>query len=235
MDTSSTGLTTPEVARMLGVSLPAAHHALDEAGVARTGRGRVRRVDGGTASRLLAARGSTPHSSRTSSELRVLAALSFSPLGLPSLRSIAEKAGTSPTTASRVVGRLADEGYVEQREVKVASGHARREFRWFANSRLWPPDVREAVRQTRLPHRAENSSPLPRELHHLFWNADVSTLDPRVSGSYMAERLLGAPDLRAWRWALSSLPRDAVETALGRRGVSEQTRALVRNWWRHAC
>ena len=105
-------LTTPDVARMLGVSLPAAHHALDEVGVPRTGRGRVRTVDARTAARLVASRGATPPSDRSSSELRVLAALSFSPLGLRSFRAIAEKAGISPTTVSRLVSRLAAEGYL---------------------------------------------------------------------------------------------------------------------------
>lgn len=233
MDTPLADVTTPEVARALGVSLPAAHQALDELGVPRTGRGTVRRVDANTAAQLIARRGSTPRSSRTSSELRVLAALSFSPLGLTSFRAIAEKAGLSPTTTSRLTPRLAEERYVEQREVKTASGRAHRGIRWFANSRVWPADVREAVRATRLPRRqVKQTAALPPELHHLFWNADVATLDPLASGSYLAGRLLDAPDLRAWQWALSNLPREAVETAVGRRGVSAQTRALVRNWWR---
>lgn len=233
MDTDSAELTTPDVARMLGVSLPAAHHALNEVGVPRTGRGRVRTVDAGTARALLAARGAVPRSVRSSSELRVLAALSFSPLGLRSFRSIAQKAGVSPTTASRHTMRLADEGFVEQRDVMVAGGRARREARWFAESTGWPPDIRDAVRKTRLPQRPPQKSALPPDLHHLFWNADLSTLDHRVSGSYMAERLLGAPDMRAWQWALTNIPRDAVETAMGRRGVQDRTRALVQNWRSH--
>lgn len=216
---------------MLGVSLPAAHHALDEVGVPRTGRGRVRTLDAHTAERMLASRGATPRTARTDSELRVLAALSFSPLGLRSYRSTAAKAGISPTTASRVITRLADEGYVEQRDVKVPSTRARREKRWFADSTRWSPDVREAVRQTRLPQRMPQQADLPPDLRYLFWNAEPSALDPRVNGSYMAERLLTAPDMRAWQWALTNIPRDSIETAVGRRGVGERTRALVRNWW----
>lgn len=231
MDTTPSRVTAPELAKTLGVSLPAAHHALDKVGVPRTGRGRVRTVDARTASTILASRGATPRSARTGAELRVLAALSFSPLGLRSFRAVAEKAGVSPTTASRLVTRLADEGYAVQREVKVASARARREKRWFADSTRWSPDVRAAVRATRLRHRSPRQSNLPPDLQYLFWNAEPSALDARKNGSYMAARLLTAPDIRAWQWALTNIPRDAVETAVSRRGVKDGTRALVQNWW----
>jgi hypothetical protein len=50
----------------------------------------------------------------------------------------------------------------------------------------------------------EHPRPLPSELHHLFWNANVADLNPQKDGSYLAERLLQAPDLRAWNWALTT-------------------------------
>jgi hypothetical protein len=155
-------------------------------------------------------------------------------LGQKSLRAIAAKAGVSPTTTSHVIASLARDGYVEQRETKVASGRARREMRWFANSSRWAPSLRDSVRRTRLPQRRPERRPLPPELHHLFWNADVSQLDLNADGSYLADRLLRSPDLRAWHWALTNVKRSDVEKALGRRGMDERARALAQNWWADA-
>lgn len=226
-------LTAPQVARMLGVSLPAAHHALDAAGVPRTGRGHTRTASTHLVESMIDRRGAVPRSDRSGPELRVLAALSRSPLGQPSARAVAAKAGVSPTTASKVLGKLEGERLVARRESIVASGRARHERRWFANSRAWPEGLRDSVRRTRLPERHVTLSPLPSDLHHLFWNADPSSLDPKVDGSYIAGRLLQAPDLRAWQWALTNLSRSDVTQALARRGVDEETRALARNWWTH--
>lgn len=75
-------------------------------------------------------------------------------------------------------------------------------------------------------------TPLPRSLHHLFWNADVSRLTPDVDGSYMAGRLLDAPDLRAWRWALANISAHDIDKAISRRGVSPRIQTFVANWMR---
>lgn len=230
MDSAARTLTAPQVARALGVSLPTAHHALDGAGIPRTGRGHTRVVNAQIVDNLLSSRGKTPASTLRASELRVLAALSRSPLGQQSLRSVASKAGVSPTTASKVVARMIRSGAVEQRETKVASGKARSQMRWYAAPSRWTPELREAVRHTRLPARRATPTPLPRELHHLFWNADVSKLDPNVNGSYLADRLLRSPDVRAWQWVLTNVDRADIEIALNRRGMDERTRALVNNW-----
>ena len=90
------------------------------------------------------------------------------------------------------------------------------------------------MRRTRLPQKRAEKKPLPAHVHHLFWNAEVSKLSPKTDGSYLAERLLHSPDIRAWQWALTNLKRADVETALSRRGVDERTRALARNWWADA-
>lgn len=231
MDTRT--LTTPEVARVLGVSLPTAHRALDAYGVPRTGRGRTRTASEEVMAEILSRRGTAPRSERTPTELRVLAALSRSPLGLASVRAVASKAGISPTTASRALRKLALEGFAQQRDTMVASGRARQERRWFSSNKPLPTSVKNAMRHTRLVERTSTPRPLPSELHHLFWNANVADLNPQKDGSYLAERLLQAPDLRAWNWALTNLSRDDVEMALGRRGVDDRTRALARNWWAH--
>ncbi len=224
--------TAPDLARELGVSLPAVHRALDSLGVPRAGRGHARQIPDGTLAWLLATRGAAPRHATPAAELRVLAALSRAPLGLPSARSVAAQAGVSTTTASKVLHHLAATNLVSQASFDVASSRARRELRWKANTPGWPDDLRRAVRRTRLPHQETSAAPLPRSLHHLFWNADVSNLAPGVDGSYMAGRLLEAPDIRAWRWALANIsPRD-IDKAMSRRRVNPRIKALVANWMR---
>lgn len=227
MDTSA-----PHIARELGVSLPAVHRALDSLGVPRTGRGHVRKIPDGTLVRLLNTRGAAPRHPTPATELRVLAALSRAPLGLPSARSVAAQAGVSTTTASKVLHHLAATNLASQKPIDVASGRARRELRWMANTAAWSEDLRRAVRRTRLPHQESSVTPLPRSLHHLFWNADVSRLTPDVDGSYMAGRLLDAPDLRAWRWALANISAHDIDKAISRRGVSPRIQTFVANWMR---
>jgi hypothetical protein len=138
----------------------------------------------------------------------------------------------STTTASKVLHHLAATDLARQKSLNVASGRARRELRWMANTAAWSEDLRRAVRRTRLPHREASASPLPRSLHHLFWNADVSKLTSDADGSYMAGRLLDAPDIRAWRWALANISAQDIDNAISRRGVSPRTRTLVANWIR---
>lgn len=225
--------TAPQLAKELGLSLPAAHRALDTLGIPRAGRGHTRRVPDGTLESLLAARGSTPQHETPAAELRVLAALSRAPLGLPSARSVAIRAGVSPTTASQTLHALEDRRLVARVPAELARGRATRELRWKAATTAWPEPLRSGVRRTRLPRapRTEKvSTTLPRSLHHLFWNADVTTLSPASDGSYMAGRLLEAPDIRAWRWALEHLSPADIATAASRRGVNPRTRALVENW-----
>ena len=227
MDTSA-----QHIARELGVSLPAVHRALDSLGVPRAGRGHVRKIPGGTLARMLATRGAAPRHPTPATELRVLAALSRAPLGLPSARSVAAQAGVSPTTASKALHHLAATNLTSQKSFDVASGRARRELRWMANTTAWSEDLRRAVRRTRLPHHEGSATALPRSLHHLFWNADVSKLTPDADGSYMAGRLLDAPDLRAWRWAFANIRPHDIDNAVSRRGVSPRIQTLVANWMR---
>lgn len=226
--------TAPQMARELGVSLPTVHRALDVLGVPRVGRGRTRRIPDGALERLLASHGSAPRHETPASELRVLAALSRAPLGLPSARNVAVRAGLSPTTTAKTLRALEARRLVTQAPAEVASGRAKRELRWTTSTAAWPEELRRAVRRTRLPRPQEASvSPLPRSLRHLFWNADVSTLAVEADGSYMAGRLLEAPDIRAWRWALANISPTDIEKAMSRRGVNPRTKALVKNWSHH--
>ncbi|SDZ02360.1 MarR family transcriptional regulator [Herbiconiux ginsengi] len=226
--------TAPQMARELGVSLPTVHRALDALGVPHPGRGHTRRIPDGASERLLAAHGSAPQHETPASELRVLAALSRAPLGLPSARSVAVQGGLSPTTATRALRALEARRLVTRVPSEIASGRAKRELRWKTDTAVWPEELRRAVRRTRLPRPQEAArAPLPRSLRHLFWNADASKLTPEADGSYMAGRLLEAPDIRAWRWALANISPTDIQTAMSRRGVNPRTKALVENWSHH--
>lgn len=229
MDTSA-----PELARELGVSLPTVHRALDELGVPRAGRGHTRLVPPDALETLLASRGSVPRHETPAAELRVLAVLSRAPLGLPSARKVALLAGLSPTTTTKALDALEARHLITRAPLAVASGRATRELRWKADFTAWPDDLRNAVRRTRLPRPPESTTAtLPRSLRHLFWNAEAAKLNPESDGSYMAGRLLEAPDVRAWRWALTNLAPVDISTAMSRRGVSDRTKTLVENWSRY--
>lgn len=223
-------VTAPEVAEALGVSLPTAHAALDRAGVPRTGRGHARTAPSTVLAELIAEHGASPTSRHTAATLRVLAALSRSPLGQRSARSIAAKAGISPTTASRVLRVLTEANLAQQKDQVVAGERARRERRWFANMAAVHGALADDVRRTRLPRHVSKASRLPRELHHLFWNADPATLNPATDGSYMAGRMLEAPDPAAWQWVFANISPADIHTAMTRRGIDPRTRRLAENW-----
>jgi hypothetical protein len=231
MDTKVVGV--PEVALRLGVSLPTAHLALDKLGVPRTGRGRAREVPEDLVASLESRYGSTPTNAQLDRvDLKVLTAVLRAPLGAQSARAVAARAGVSPTTAMKALVRLQHRGFVSLKDTVVASGRARREARWFADYRNWPEEVRVGVHATVLPEpAAPRKSKLPHELHHLFWNATPTTLDPDKHGSYMAGRLLQAPDIRAWKWVMTNISREDISSAMSMRGFDKKIRVLVENWW----
>ena len=179
--------------------------------------------------RLLAMRGATPSSVRPSTELRVLRVLRDAPQGLPSARAVAVRAGVSPTTAATVLARLVEEGLVTDRQY-VVGRYRRSERRIEAPlGPHWPDSLDLAVATTRLPQIVLEDGPLPRDLYRYLRNA--RDRDPHLDGPYMARRLLLAPDVRAWRWALSNLARSDLQRALRLENVSEDARSLAHAWW----
>ncbi|MEO6944782.1 MAG: MarR family transcriptional regulator [Lacisediminihabitans sp.] len=229
-------LTAPELARELGVSLPAAHRLLDRHGISAPGKGRVRKAPRTLLDDTLDERGAVPvvFSGMSKSQMRVLAALSRAPLGLGSARQVAERAGVSPTVASRELTTLEAQGLAHRQERTVAADRARVRAFWTTDLRSWPGSLMQAVNQTVLPRakrrRSKVATRIPARFGHLFWNADFSKLSPAVDASYIAGRMLASPNVGAWAWALENLPDDGIDTALSRRGMPVAARALVENW-----
>lgn len=235
MDTVS----ATRVADTLGVSLPAVHALFDRAGVPAVGRGRSRVATKATLDEAIRARGAVPlkFAGLTRSELLVLAALSRAPLGVLSARELARKAGVSPTVAARALPEFQSMGLVEQRSrVIPVSGRAHSKQFWALNRRsaAWNKELKRAVRAVILPTPTKRTvrqpTKIPARLYHHFWNADLTKLNIHRDGSYIAGRLLAAPDIGAAVWALQNLPATDIHTASTRRGVDEQTRSLISNW-----
>ncbi len=225
MDTMS----VVEMARRVGVSLPTAHAMLDREGVARTGRGVERRAPRDVAERVIAKRvpGYRP------TEIQVLAALSVSPLGLSSVRRVAEIAGISATTASSALKRLVDVGLVTRKSCRaIRAGRVGPGTVYALNMRSerWPA-VKSAVRAVRLPDRpVANAKRVPQQFWHLFWNAAPATLRVSGDGAYIARRMLTSSSMAAAQWALEHISSTDLEAAVAGRGADERTRALVHNW-----
>ncbi|MDR7188117.1 hypothetical protein J2Y46_000933 [Microbacterium sp. BE35] len=146
MDTIS----TVELSRRLGVSLPTAHTLLDAAGVPRVGRGYSRSVPVEVVDALIAMRGVTPRSERSSTELRILAALLHAEEGLPSARAVAVRAGVSPTTASRAIERLVADALLQDLRHRLP-GSLRVVRRIEVMTFMWSDALTRAVNDTRLP------------------------------------------------------------------------------------
>lgn len=225
--------TAPVLASHLGVSLPKAHRELDKIAVPKSSPGIPREVPDSAYTTIADAIGATPAipTGLTREAILVLAAIASAPLGAVSARAIATKAGVSPTTASKLVHKLAHEGLIEQRSRMEARGTARLVTRWHLTSfRDWPPEVVDAVKMARLPkpkYRVAHGR-LPSRFHHLFWSVNPNKLRLPDDAEYVAYQLLTSDSFEAIRWALTSLPKSAIDRALAIRGVDARTRSLAR-------
>lgn len=202
---------------------------LDREGIARTGRGVKRRVPPDVAERIMRAR--VPE--YTSVQMRVLAGLSVSPLGLSSVRRVAAVAGISPTSASAALAHLVERGLVQRRQRRgIRAGRTLTEVVFVINLRSKRyAEVQSAVRAVRPPARA-SSSPVgvPRAFWHLFWNAQPAKLRLASDGVYIARRMLGSDSMSAAQWALQHVAAADLRVAVAARGLDGATRAMVRHW-----
>ncbi len=218
------------IADALGVSTPTAHRVLDRVGVPASGRGVTRAAPRELLSRLLEERGAVSRDAGfPASLLRVLAALTRAPWGLPSARRVAEHAGVSPTVASRTLTEAAERGLVQH--VSVAAVDTAQG--WHATTEAWPSGLAAAVRAVRLPRRRADSRPgrhVPARFRKWFWNVAAGRLELSADGSYIAGRLLASPDVPAWEWTLRNISPADVRTAVSRRGIPVEVAALVENW-----
>ncbi len=151
---------------------------------------------------------------------------------------MAERAGVSPTVAARELQVLRDRGLAVYEARIVATDRARTQTAWVANLHAWPESLLVAVnRVVLLAPRKKPVKPatrVPARFGHLFWNANIAKLNLETDGSYIAGRMLRAPDVGAWVWALDHLSGDAIDTALSRRGMPESIRAMVGNRRKYA-
>ncbi len=218
------------VARELGTSVPRVVRAARRLGLDnRSGRERFA-LNENAVRKLRDELGRNEHlAGMTRPQVAVLAALSRSPLGIPSARALALRAGISPTTASQAVRSLLDLGLIKQRPEVIASGRPRHVLMLRANRehpRWW--ELAPCLRHVSAP-RTQRENRVPVRLHHLFWNTNPVQLEVARGGSYIARRLLRTLDPAGLAWGAQNLRAEDWRQAAHARGLNPATRALAHN------
>ncbi len=161
----------------------------------------------------------------------MLAALSRSPLGLRSARSVARRASVTPTTAVRALASLAERALVQERVERLVEGEVADLAVWRVNWRS--PEWRKvatAVGAVVLPEgqaRPRRQRSVPSRFAHLFWNEDTSQLDVERDGVTIAERILGSSDAEAISWAAAAVPPACLRRVKDLRNVAPEVAALA--------
>jgi DNA-binding Lrp family transcriptional regulator len=165
-------------------------------------------------------------------QARVLAALARSPRGLASIRSVARRAGVSPTAAGRALNDLTQAGLTRAEKQMLALGRATPVLVYSAvvDHPRWH-ELAPALAKVSLPPLPAQvpAQTVPYYLRHLFWNTTESQLDVTTSAPFIAMRLLSTGDLDGLAWGATHLPPEAWERAARSRGISPRDRALARN------
>jgi hypothetical protein len=221
------------VARMLGTSTPrvirAIHHL--RMAVSKPASGAFA-ITATQLDKLRAELGEPIAVGLTRVQARVLAALARSPRGLASIRSVARRAGVSPTAAGRALDSLIEAGLARAENQTLALGQATRVLVYSAvvDHPRWH-ELAPALAAVSLPPLPDQVSAqiVPFYLRHLFWNAAKSQLDVTTSAPFIAKRLLSTGDLDGLAWGATHLPPEAWERAARSRGISPRDRALANN------
>lgn len=223
------------LARELGTSLPRVVRAIERLGLdVRGDNGRMRLAPADVA-RLREQLGVSPPRvpGLTRTEIKVLVGLSRAPLGLSSARTVAERAGVSPTAASRAIASLRARGFVTVQRRTLPAGRARTLdlIRLDYGSPRWQR-IAGAIARARPPARPRKDPArrVPPRLGHLFWNTAPSQLDTQRAGGYIARRLLSVGDPEGLAWGAANLSAADWRHAAGARGLSPQRRALAHNY-----
>jgi MarR family protein len=165
-------------------------------------------------------------------QARVLAALARSPRGLASIRSVARRAGVSPTAAGRALHALVKAGLARADKQTLAFGRATPVLVYSAavDHPNWH-ELAPALARVTLPplHDRLPAQTVPYYLRHLFWNTANSQLNVKTSAPFIAKRLLSTGDLDGLAWGATHLPPDAWARAARSRGISPRDRALAHN------
>lgn len=232
MDTFSAA----DVARELGTSIPRIQRASDALKLGERRGGGRRSLSHTDVEKLRRYLGVTPKiEGFSTTETKVLAALSRSPLGVASNRVLAARASVSPTAAGRAVEDLKSRGLIRSERHVIALGRAKEVDILRANvlspqwrkiapllSQVRPPLVKEKERPAR-------EQRVPPRLRHLFWNTAESQLKVGRSGGYIARRLITTGNLEGLAWGAVTLrPADWLHAATTR-GLSPDRKALAVN------
>lgn len=222
-------------AREMETSLPRVVRAIERLGLdARQDNGRMK-LRPADVTRLREELGVSPPRipGLTSMEVKVLSALAHAPLGLTSARAVAERAGVSPTTASRAIKSLCEQGLVTVERRTLAAGRARTVelIRVGYGSPSWQRLAGAIAHVRPRARRPRTLSPrVPVRLRHLFWNTAPAQLDTERAGGYIARRLLTVGDLEGLAWGAAHLSAADWRHAARTRGISPQRRALALNY-----
>lgn len=230
------GFSVAEASQLLGVSEPRIYRALASGPRAATRpRGRPTRVPPEVVAGLLRRWGWVPRELRETDlsreEVFVLAALSRSPLGLRSARSVARRAAIAPATAAKALSALCGRGLVQERQVRVVEGEVADIKVWALNWRARPwRVVAPLVAGVLLPAptcSAPRQRSVPSRFAHLFWNEDTAHLDVERDGTMIAERILRSNDTEAIAWAGGAIPPASLRRVRGLRNIPPRVAALA--------
>jgi DNA-binding transcriptional ArsR family regulator len=231
MDTIS----TPELARQLATSQTRIRRAAARLGLGEQDpKQRWRRFTVADVEQITALLGFAPSvPGRSREELFILKALLLRPMGLLHVRDVARAASISPTTASRGLARLLEEGLVSHDVERVTLGRVQDTPVW--RHRLYSSagaPIIDAVRSVVLPAATPKTGGrrVPKRLDHLFWNLDRPGLDTRRDGKLIANRLLSSDDTEALGFlATGAIPTDELERAAATPGIDPSLAAMARN------
>ncbi|MGH9224739.1 MAG: hypothetical protein ACRD2W_13405 [Acidimicrobiales bacterium] len=227
------GFSVAEAGALLGVPAPRIYRAAEREGLASAPGSRLR-LGPEVVAKWLCAWGWVPEALRdrvTRGEAFVLAALSRSPLGLRSARSVARRAAIAPSTATKALSVLKDAGLVREQTERVVEGRVTDIVVWSINWRSpeWKALAR-AVSAVVLPAaktRPRKQRTVPSRFAHVFWNVDTSRLDVERDGVMIADRILRSSDAEAIAWAGAAIPPASLRRVKGLRNVPPRVAALA--------
>jgi hypothetical protein len=167
----------------------------------------------------------------TRQEILVLAALSRSPLGLRSARSVARRTSLTPTTAARALASLGERGLVGASVERVVEGEVTDIEVWRVSwqSPGWRAIAR-SIAAVVLPAptaRPRRQRTVPSRFAHLFWNEDTGRLDVERDGVMIADRILRSADAEAIAWAAGAISAASLRRVRELRNIPPRVAALA--------